>query len=966
MPQSPVIGARGIYDNPSQFANMPQGALVTASNVYIDRDLLVTSRRGFNILSSSGLKSYKFFYFKDTFMSVSSVFLKYSGGAWTANSFSAYNPGSSVYPMIMGVSNNNAYIPYSVSPLTNSDITFPVFKLEDPDAVYNTAPKPGLKLWQQAGLPEPMNVYWSLLAAVSTPTWLANNRAVAYRAAIGYRDSNNNLIIGGVSGRKVVLNASGGAAYPILGIEIPGDGGTGLISGATYSNNFPLIAGYHKVFLFRSPIVAISAVPSDNMKLVYEAFVSAADMAANQVTVTDLIAEGLEGVDLYTNADQEGILANNSKIPNAKCIAPYKSMMMYSNYRTQHIADIQLLAIGGTIGLDTTCKLRFFFEATPSITWNNADLFIDYAAANNFAIQEVAVPGSSTAANIELCMTDTCDAINCYNFSGALHAKYISDLTSLPGQVRLYADYPFYVLGLNALTCTAFGFAPQPFIKIVLGAGTVSTVNGNFTSAAHGFSTGDIICVLWDEPTNPVGTAPTGLTVSTVVYYAIRVDANNFRLATSINNAYAGTQVIPSAVGSGTLSFARPLVASGNNYFPNLVAPSKDNKPEEVPLAYALPVGSANFEILNTIQLRDTFFIFKEDGLWIMTGDTYKDLRVQQLDPTCILVAIDSVAILNNAIFALSRKGVVKITENGVDIVSDMIRTPIQSIVTSIGSNYDLKISGTAYESENKYYLSVPSSVNSTYGGKTWVYNTLTNTWTTVDKYFTAGLVNINENKMFFGRDENAKIYAERKTGDYTDFCDEDLAVTINSVSSNSVVLASASGVSVGDVLYQSSSIWAFITAISSNTLTVYGTPGFTAGSRTVKKKFDQEVEYFPIHNGAPGVLKNFRDVTFHQQNPQYYKIQYLFRSDYSGSEEGSTVSSDTWMNGSFGFGPFGGTPWGGINAEYNESPRIMMPRNKARATYIVPIVKLQYAFSEMNLAGLSLNYEGVSERTRR
>jgi hypothetical protein len=964
MSQTPVIGARGVYDNPSQFANMPEGALVTASNVYIDRDFLITSRRGFNTIACAGLKSYKFFYFKDTFMGINSALVKYASGAWSASSFLRYDPSSTAYPVMMGIANNNAYIPYQ-GYLTNSSIDYPVFKLEDPTAFYSAFLKPGQPAWQPAGLPGALNVYSRLTAAALTPLWFLANSVVAYRAVIGYRDSNDNFIIGEVSPRTLAYSA-GAACYPLLSISIPGGSTSGVISGATYDFSFPVIAGYHIVQLYRSAQVANTIVPNDELFLVNEHILTDTDITNNYVAITDLISEGISTTPLYTNDSQEGINNNNSRLPHAKIVSNYKSMMIYSNYKTQHSVNIQLLSIAGSEGLDASCYMRFWLESSTAINFDNRDLFIDFAAATDIALHQVGTIGVMSALNCGYVMQDMANVISISDMAPIIGAKASTDQSSFVGLLTLTTDYPIHVISMNAKTSTAFGLPAPITIKIVLGAGTVSTTTGRFTSAAHGLSTGDFLCVFWDEPTDATGTNPGAITVSTVPYWAIRFDANNFQLASSQVNAIAGIPIIPTTTGSGTLSFSRPVVSSGQNYFPNHIAPSKTGRPEEVPMAYAIPVGAANFEILNTVQLRDTFFIFKEDGLWIATGEDHKNISVQQFDPTCILVAIDSVALLNNAIFALSRKGVVKITENGVEIISDMVRNPIQSIVTSIGSNYNLKISGTAYESENKYYLSIPASVSPEFGGKTWVYNTLTNTWTTIDKYFTCGMVNINENKIHFGRDVNATAYAERKTGDYTDYCDEDLSVTISTITGNSIALVSASGVVVGDVLYQSSTIWAYITAVSSNTVTVFGTPGFTTGVRTVKKKFDQEVEYYPIHASAPGVLKNFREVTFHQQNPQYYKINYLFRSDYSGSEEGSEMSSDTWMNGTFGFGPFGGTPWGGISAEYNESPRIMIPRNKSKATYLVPIVKMNYAFSKMNLAGLSMNFNSISERTRK
>lgn len=87
-----------------------------------------------------------------------------------------------------------------------------------------------------------------------------------------------------------------------------------------------------------------------------------------------------------------------------------------------------------------------------------------------------------------------------------------------------------------------------PTAKAFASATDISTANGNITESSHGYETGDV------GQLTTSGSLPTGFSLSTN-YYVIKIDTNTYRLATSLANAQAGTQVIPTAVGSGNQTF---------------------------------------------------------------------------------------------------------------------------------------------------------------------------------------------------------------------------------------------------------------------------------------------------------------------------------------------------------------------------------------------------------------------------
>lgn len=93
------------------------------------------------------------------------------------------------------------------------------------------------------------------------------------------------------------------------------------------------------------------------------------------------------------------------------------------------------------------------------------------------------------------------------------------------------------------------------------GSSAVNLTNNTITISSHGYTTGDV--VIYDRNG---GTIVTGLT-NYNVYYAIVVNSNTIKLATSATNAAAGTAVDLTIVGSGTQRLYEPLTDAGNGYY---------------------------------------------------------------------------------------------------------------------------------------------------------------------------------------------------------------------------------------------------------------------------------------------------------------------------------------------------------------------------------------------------------------
>jgi hypothetical protein len=225
-----------------------------------------------------------------------------------------------------------------------------------------------------------------------------------------------------------------------------------------------------------------------------------------------------------------------------------------------------------------------------------------------------------------------------------------------------------------------------------------------------------------------------------------------------------------------TVPFASSLYIAGAN-FPGTSSPlnvfsnesflfySKQGQPESVPFLNNFSVGSASSPILRIAALRSSLIILKSDGLFQLNGVSPETFGLQELDPTCELIAAASLAKLDNEIYCLTSEGVVAINESGARIISYKIKDLIDQQLYSVPTaDWNSKIVGVAYDLDFKYVLTI--------GDKTFSYNYVTDQWT----IWHAGNSNINswavfENKLYYA--DTTRVYQERKSFTDADYQDE-------------------------------------------------------------------------------------------------------------------------------------------------------------------------------------------------
>lgn len=404
---------------------------------------------------------------------------------------------------------------------------------------------------------------------------------------------------------------------------------------------------------------------------------------------------------------------------------------------------------------------------------------------------------------------------------------------------------------------------------------------------------------------------------------------------------------------------------SANDNYINGLMWSKNQQPEHVPYSHLEFVGSRNYAIRRIIALRDSLFILKDDGIFRLTGSG-GSWSLDPLDTSTKIIAPDSAVVVNNQIFCLSDQGVVAISDVGVEVKSRSIENKIQDLISANFSNLKKLSFGVNYETDRKYILFTISSSSDTFCTQAFVYNTFTNAWTTWEKNVNHGFVNVADDKLYFADAESENVFQERKDFTFTDYVDQELSgYNITSHNGPMVYLDTVQGVEIGDIIYQSSTVYDIIIDIDVPTkrCETANKTGFANSSCTILKAIECELEFTNQPEDNAGVMKHFQEIAWLFRDKSFNNGLTSFYTDISGGY------SDTEISGSFGadlWGGFtwGGVPWGGIQ---RPSPiRVFIPREKSRGSLLSIKLKIRNAYAKWSLNGCSMQYEYVSERMTR
>jgi hypothetical protein len=902
----------GLMLNPNPYA-LPEGALLEADNIAIDRPNIASKVRGLNRYGDelsnppSAIGE-----FQDKIIVLDGTTLKYDSddaGTWSSLSGTYAKPDAN---------NRMRFLESSLLGSVYFTTSTGVFRLDD-----LTTGTP-----VRTGIPQGLDLETSF---TGTGLGFLGAAQVGYKVVFLRKDTNDQEIIGAPSFRLVITNSKTAVTWAFAagtvtvtqtahgyttgdtvqvtlasdaGVETPtstitktGDdtytytvAGTPAASGTasvhrdediSLTTTIPdeIVAGdFYE--LYRTEVSADTTAPPGARYLkVNRVELAAGDITAGTVTFTDDFPEAFLGEDLYNNPNAQGGGQANHRPPFSLDIANYRGHTFYSNTRQPHRLELQFLEASDLSGGETiTIGARTYTSNT---------------SAENIGTQTFLLEQGLTteAENVAATMRSLVRVANRDTGNSVFYLHYISGTNDPPGEI---------LIERRDLTDTALAVT-------VDAAGT----GDNFS------------------PVLPTS----GTTISTVA-------------DSTANRLYR----------------------------------SKFEQPDAVPLSNFDPIGASRDEILRIVELRDSLMIFTERGIYRLSGEDELSFDISKLETDIQLLAPESTAVLNDSVRCFTNQGVATINENGAKIESFYgIEKELLKINTF--SNFKTLTWGIAYE-DRKYLLFTQDESGDTTATVAWVWNDFTKTWTRRLKKAVVGIVPTAQDKLYLGHAVDSYVLQERKTFGVSqgDFIDEDISVTIDTVSTttnsdgDTVSLITLTYTYTEEdleaewLLTQSSSTFSRILAVTDNgsnsyTCTCETEEDFSTGAATVSIPIASRIRWKPETADNPGAKKQFTYVTFSVEEDVEREANIGFLSDSVPLE---TFVDPIEIQPSIGWGSvlWSPSPWGSSGISKSTPLRIPVPQSYQRCQGLSVIWTHNRARSSFGITNLAYTARMLSDRT--
>lgn len=939
-----TLRAAGLYTDPNPYSEAPAGALRQADNVVIRRAGVLEPRPGFRAEGVEGSNRYVGLHPAPT-GDTSEFYSQTTGGldddSGTAITLSGEYAG-------VAITQPGEYAGASAAKAFDA-LYIPSWGGGGVARVRNGVA-------QRAGLPRPQTPELTVGVADSG-NWIATASSVAYRVTLAAYVGDR-LIVSAPSGYIFTTNATGSTASVSVRVSFA---------------EAPAVQEGWFIQVYRSPVVASTVVPSDEMALVQEYEVTSADVAAGFADILD--QSTVAGASLYTNATQQGALQENGRPPSCKVLESFNDMLFFGNVR-----EAQRLVL--SFGMDISSQVQTggiadFTIADATVVRTSGGAPTQSYSEDLYMVNQGEYVNSVAGATIDAYtwidtlgttweMSQNAKATASASWDSAFWAWIYTDAGVTPAD---YTEYYWYEtdetqavnLGAGELRSNARGMEQWAWSIARREAVTASVLDG--AAAAGGAAVGQK-SILLERDSYVSGLFPS--------------DPFSVRLPRSFQRYIdASTSVFNTSGGIGDEAPAIEYLSVAEERV-NRVFYSKKQEPEHVPPVNFIDIGADSEPILAMRATRRALFVFKTDGIWTITGDTPETLRVEQIDSTARLLHPKAVAVGGDRVFAWTDAGVVMLSEGGVaaNLSAPAIEPDLRDIQVALQATSDPASGSTLgcflsyQDGEERLLLGVPAAVGDAYVDSVYQYDMRTQAWTrwtTGDREYSAA-TSIAGRILFAGLDDggDGEVWRETLASDEAPHADDitlDLIGSVVSQTDTEVTLAldgSRDDVPVGSWAVQvgggGPGVRGVVTATADggdgpDTATIAKLDGGTWDGSSVSfyLPVEQCIEWIAKTAQVPTATKHWqRGSLAYESDRRMYDATLSFRSDIVHTA--SSLTTEHTLH----------------DDALPEDVPFMVTRDHARSAVLLPKLCISQGGARWALNALHLDYELGSSRVGR
>lgn len=748
---------------------------------------------------------------------------------------------------------------------------------------------------RQAGISAPP------LARISPQAGTRDTGRVAYRAVFRREDANNYILRSAPSPRQI-YNPSTATDNAEFTWYLPDDIEAGDV-----------------LELYRSA----QNVLDEELQLAVEYTIDSADVAQGSIVFRDRTPAGELGALIYTAPSQQSIAQRNDRPPCARDIAEYQSHMFYAG--TESPAQC-IVEFRGEVTTPTRPSVQTYTAG--NFTWTTGSASVGYS--NQVGIEvgmKLKSPSIEGGSAIVVGITTGAGIVASFSISEVATSVAAAAATAFDG-IRIGSS-GFYLNDTTGFTTTGWGDSTYQAAYMAGMAQSINRSSDNYQA----------------EVLYTVGQATAGNTAVTVA--AIRVFAKNCDVAETSVRATPNTGPIQTGF---PLPFTEGLMLEKDSRASRLHW-SKLDEPEAVPFgANSTPVGNEG-AILAILPTRDALYILKEDGIFVLTGQTAPNWRIDPLDRKLSLLATEAAVVygdhvygwFNEGVHMLSRAGTVDISYGRVDDELEALQRILEAGDRSSKGGLQM----AANEQEHEVYLMIPTSADSGVSTEVLVWNDRASAWTD-------WVMPVSMQDMFYAPGFSRLCFVEDGGGGNGNLRVEHIVdgVVVNSdaieagaVTVTNGVVTGASGLEVGDALVSSVSHY-IVTATSPATFDIETLPD---GTYTQHKGYECIIGTVGLHGTNPAMSKAWLDTTW------------FFRS-----LKGVVDMTARWLSDLSNTAGTSARQFTKDTTDLARRERFWCVRAHNRSQMLRPGLSIKQAFSNWQLSGFRQQYRLASRRVLR